>query len=76
MKFSQKIYYCDVEDFFMSETEAIDSGFKIEHGMIVIPEETRFKLISEVGPSGWPVIEVFGEEMDFASDEPVLISFD
>lgn len=74
MKFDQKIYYCNVDDFFMDENKALDLGFIIENGMVVIPAGTRFKVISEHGPGGWPVIEVFGEELDFASEESILIS--
>ena len=76
MKFAEKIYYSDIDSFPISENKALNLGFLIESDIVVIPAGTRFKLIEEVGPGGWPVIEVFGQELDFALEEPVLVSFD
>lgn len=73
MTFAEKIFYCNVEDFYLSKEEALDKGFHIENGMICFLDGTRFKYITNCGPSGWPVIEVNGEELDFASTEPVKV---
>ena len=73
MKFAEKVYYCNIEDFWLSEQKAIDLGFGVENNMIYFPVGTHFKYISERGPSGWPVIEVNGEQMDFAGKEPIQI---
>lgn len=73
MQFAQKFYYCNIEDFYVSQQEAEDAGFHIENGMIVIPDGTRFKYITNAGPSGWPVIEINGIELDFATEEPIKV---
>ena len=34
MKFAEKVYYCNIEDFWLSEQEAINLGFGVENNMI------------------------------------------
>ena len=75
MRFLHDVFYANLEDFGLVSEEVESLGFKVKDDKVYIPGGTCFKVINEVGPNLFPEIEVFGQRMEFSSDEPIEITF-
>lgn len=75
MRFLHDVFYANLEDFGLVSEEVESLGFKVKDNKVYIPGGTYFKVTNEVGPNLFPEIEVFGQRMEFSSDEPIEITF-